>query len=84
MDDPYAVDRRRFLRTRATAAAATAVACGVPEGRWRSLTKEEATTLGAACDQIIPPDECAGAAEAGSPSRWPSCRCPRCGKVAMR
>ncbi|MCG6919746.1 MAG: gluconate 2-dehydrogenase subunit 3 family protein [Acidobacteria bacterium] len=65
MDDPYAVDRRGFLKTGATAAAATAVACGVPEGRWRALTNEEARTLAAACDQIVPPDDSPGAAEAG-------------------
>jgi gluconate 2-dehydrogenase gamma chain len=63
MDDPYAVDRRGFLKTSATAAAS--VACSAPEGRWRALTDEEATTLAAACDQIIPPDDVPGAAEAG-------------------
>jgi len=65
MDDPYAVDRRGFLKTSATAAAATAVACGAPKGRWRALTDAEATTLAAACDQIVPPDDFPGAAEAG-------------------
>jgi gluconate 2-dehydrogenase gamma chain len=65
MDDPYAVDRRGFLKTSATAAAATAVACGAPTGRWRALTDAEATTLAAACDQIVPPDDFPGAAEAG-------------------
>jgi gluconate 2-dehydrogenase gamma chain len=64
MDDPYAVDRRGFLKTGATAAAATAVACGAPEGRWRALTNEEARTLAAACDQVVPPDDSPGAAEA--------------------
>jgi len=65
MDDPYAVDRRGFLKTGAVAAAATAAACGEPTGRWRALTEEEAKTLAAACDQIIPPDQDPGAAEAG-------------------
>jgi len=65
MDDPYAVDRRGFLKTGATVAAATAVACGAPEGRWRALTNEEARTLAAACDQVVPPDDSPGAAEAG-------------------
>jgi gluconate 2-dehydrogenase gamma chain len=65
MDDPYAVDRRGFLKTSATAAAATAVACGAPEGRWRALTNDEARTLAAVCDQIVPPDDVPGAAEAG-------------------
>jgi gluconate 2-dehydrogenase gamma chain len=66
MDDPYAVDRRGFLRTGATAAAAAAVACGTPESRWRTLTEDEARTLAAACDQIVPPDQDPGAAEAGA------------------
>jgi gluconate 2-dehydrogenase gamma chain len=64
MDDPYAVDRRGFLKTGATAAAAT-VACAAPEGRWRALTNDEAKTLAAACDQIVPPDDFPGAADAG-------------------
>jgi gluconate 2-dehydrogenase gamma chain len=65
MDDPYAVDRRGFLKTGATAAAASAVACGASEGRWRALTDAEGATLAAACDRIVPPDDVAGAAEAG-------------------
>jgi gluconate 2-dehydrogenase gamma chain len=65
MDDPYAVDRRGFLKTGATAAAATTLACGAPEGRWRALTNQEADTLAAVCDQIVPPDDFPGAAEAG-------------------
>jgi gluconate 2-dehydrogenase gamma chain len=66
MDDPYAVDRRGFLRTGTVAAAATAVACAGPKSRWRSLTEDEAKTLAAACDQIVPPDEDPGASEAGA------------------
>jgi gluconate 2-dehydrogenase gamma chain len=65
MDDPYAVSRRAFLRTGAVAAAATAVACGEEAGRWRVLTDEEARTLAAACDPIVPPDDFPGAADAG-------------------
>jgi gluconate 2-dehydrogenase gamma chain len=65
MDDPYAVGRRAFLRTGAAAAAATAVACGREGSRWRVLTDEEARTLAAACDPIIPPDDFPGAADAG-------------------
>jgi gluconate 2-dehydrogenase gamma chain len=65
MDDPYAVDRRDFLKTGAAAAAATAVACG-PGGPWRALQVEEARTLAAACDRIIPKDDVAGAVEAGA------------------
>jgi len=63
MDDPYAVDRRGFLKTGAVAAAAAA--CGRPASRWRVLSEEEAATLGAACDRIVPPDEDPGAAQAG-------------------
>jgi gluconate 2-dehydrogenase gamma chain len=66
MDDPYAVDRRDFLKTGATAAAATVVACGKPASRWRTLTEEEARTVAAACDQIVPPDQDPGAADAGA------------------
>jgi gluconate 2-dehydrogenase gamma chain len=65
MDDPYAVDRRGFLKTSATAAAAATAACGAPQGRWRALTDAEAATLAAACDHIVPPDDFPGAAEAG-------------------
>ena len=66
MDDPYAVDRRGFLKTGAVAAAAATAACGGPATRWRALTEDEARTLAAACDQIIPPDQDPGAAEAGA------------------
>jgi gluconate 2-dehydrogenase gamma chain len=66
MDDPYAVDRRLFLKTGATAAAATAVACGGPKSRFRVLSEDEARTLFAACNQIVPPDEDPGAGDAGA------------------
>jgi gluconate 2-dehydrogenase gamma chain len=66
MDDPYAVDRRGFLKTGAAAAEATTAACGGPTSRWRVLTEDEAKTLAAACDQIVPPDQDPGAAEAGA------------------
>jgi gluconate 2-dehydrogenase gamma chain len=65
MDDPYAVDRRGFLKTGAVAAAAGAVACGRPDTPWRALTAAEAATLAAAADRIIPPDEDPGASQAG-------------------
>ncbi|MFN8096393.1 MAG: gluconate 2-dehydrogenase subunit 3 family protein [Vicinamibacteria bacterium] len=65
MDDPYAVNRRGFLKTGAVAAAATAVACGEPGSRFRVLTDAEAATLAAACDRIVPPDEDPGASQAG-------------------
>jgi gluconate 2-dehydrogenase gamma chain len=67
MDDPCAVGRRGFLKTSVTAAAAaTVVACGKPGSRWRTLTEDEAKTLAAACDRIVPPDQDPGAAEAGA------------------
>jgi gluconate 2-dehydrogenase gamma chain len=66
MDDPYAVGRRGFLKSGATAAAATVVACGKPASRFRTLTEEEARTVAAACDQIVPPDQDPGAAAAGA------------------
>ncbi len=66
MDDPYAVDRRGFLKTGATTAAASVVACGKPGSRWRTLTEDEARTLAAACDQVVPPDQDPGAAQAGA------------------
>lgn len=65
MDDPYAVDRRGFLKTTATATAAAGVGCGAPGSRWRALGEDEAQTLAAACDEIIPPDDDPGAAAAG-------------------
>jgi gluconate 2-dehydrogenase gamma chain len=65
MDDPYAVDRRGFLKAGATAAAAASVACGKPTSRWRALGDEEANALAAACDEIIPPDADPGATAAG-------------------
>jgi gluconate 2-dehydrogenase gamma chain len=46
------------------AAAAGAVACG-SGGHWRALSDAEAKTLAAAADQIVPPDEAPGAAQAG-------------------
>lgn len=65
MSDPYAVDRRGFLKTGAAAAAATAAACSGAGSRWRVLTEDEGVTLAAACDQIVPKDEDPGASEAG-------------------
>jgi len=65
MDDPYAARRRDFLKTGTVAAAATAIACGGGTSRFRVLSDQEALTLGAACDQIIPKDEDPGASEAG-------------------
>ena len=65
MDDPYAVGRRVFLETGVVAAAAAAVGCRGSEGRFRALTDDEARTLAAASDRIIPRDEDPGANDAG-------------------
>jgi gluconate 2-dehydrogenase gamma chain len=57
------LNRRKFL---ATAAAAGAVACtGRPETPWRTLTADEATTLEAWCECLIPEDSDPGAKRAG-------------------
>ena len=63
----YKFSRRKFLEA-ATAAAATigtCAGCAGPRTPWRFLTVDEARTLAAICDQIIPPDEDPGAAWAG-------------------
>ncbi len=65
MDDPYAERRRDFLKTGTVAAAATAIACAGGTSRYRVLSEEEALTLGAACEQIVPKDQDPGASEAG-------------------
>jgi gluconate 2-dehydrogenase gamma chain len=66
VDDPYAIGRRDFLKVGVTAAAVTAAGCGAPSGRWRVLSDEEAKTLAALCDRIVPPDQDPGAAQAGA------------------
>jgi gluconate 2-dehydrogenase gamma chain len=58
--------RRRFLQVAASSAAAATVSCGRPQSPWRSLTIPEANSLGALCDQIIPPDQDPGAVQAGA------------------
>ena len=57
--------RRRFLQVAASGAAAT-VSCGGQKSRYRFLTNAEAAALAALCDQIIPPDQHAGASQAGA------------------
>ena len=58
--------RRRFLQAGATAAAAAAtVSCGGVKSPWRYLSPEQARTLEAMCEQIIPADRDPGAREAG-------------------
>lgn len=63
----YKLSRRKFLHTATAAAAAlgACVGCGGTESPWEYLSVDEARTLAAMCDQIIPPDEDPGAAWAG-------------------
>jgi len=59
------LSRRAFLQTAMAAAAASGLACGRNGTPWRFLTVAEARTLAAMSDQIIPPDQDAGASWAG-------------------
>jgi gluconate 2-dehydrogenase gamma chain len=56
------LSRRDFLKTAATAAVATeAISCGGSRTPWRFLTVNQARSLAAVCDQLIPPDDDPGA-----------------------
>ena len=60
------LSRRRFVQIAlAAAAAGSGAACRSTRSPWRFLTVDEARTLAAICDQIIPPDQDPGAAWAG-------------------
>jgi len=62
----YKLSRRRFVQVAFAAAAATSgVSCGGARSPWRFFTVDEARTLAAICDQIIPADQDPGAAWAG-------------------
>ena len=67
MEPAYRLNRRKFLQAAMTLAAASGagLACSGAKAPWRFLTVDEARTLAALCDQIIPPDEDPGAAWAG-------------------
>ena len=67
MAPAYKLSRRNFIQAALAAAAAsgTGIACDSAKSPWRFLTVEEARTLAAICDQIIPPDQDPGAAWAG-------------------
>lgn len=67
MDSSLTLSRRTFLQVAvATAAASGAgVACGRNGTPWRFFTLDEARTLAAISDQIIPPDQDPGASWAG-------------------
>jgi len=49
----------------AAAASGSGISCAGARSPWRFLTVDEARTLAAICDQIIPPDQDPGAAWAG-------------------
>jgi gluconate 2-dehydrogenase gamma chain len=67
MKKPMNMNRRHFLQTTASAATVLAAACTSKNGSaWRFLTKAEAETLEAICEQIIPADQNPGAARAGA------------------
>jgi gluconate 2-dehydrogenase gamma chain len=60
------LSRRRFIQIAGAAVAAgSTLSCRNNSSRWRFLTDEEARTLAALCDQIIPEDQDPGAASAG-------------------
>src|SRR5208282_5389720 len=60
------LSRRRFVQVAlAAAVAGSGVACRSARSPWRFLTVDEARTLAAICDQIIPLDQDPGAAWAG-------------------
>ena len=61
------LNRRAFLQAAAVAAAAagTTVGCSRNPSPWRFFRVDEARTLAAICDQIIPPDQDPGASWAG-------------------
>jgi len=63
----FKLDRRAFLQAAlaATAAAGVGVACSTNESPWRFFSIDEARTLAAISDQIIPPDQDPGASWAG-------------------
>jgi gluconate 2-dehydrogenase gamma chain len=59
------LNRRAFLQAALAAAAGAGVACSANGTPWRFLSVDEARTLAAISDQIIPPDQDPGAAWAG-------------------
>ena len=67
MQPSLRLNRRAFLQAALTAAAAAGagVACTTNRSPWRFFTLDEARTLAGMVDQIIPPDQDAGAAWAG-------------------
>lgn len=61
------MNRRTFIETSALTGVVAAGACHqARQSQWRVFTDDEASILAALCDQIIPPDDFPGAAEAGA------------------
>lgn len=65
MEPAYKLSRRGFLLAALGLAVGSGIACTKADSAWRFLTVNEARTLAALCDQIIPPDEDPGGAWAG-------------------
>jgi gluconate 2-dehydrogenase gamma chain len=59
------LDRRKFLKATAAVAAGSAAGCRANRTPWSFFTAQEARTLTAICEQIIPADQDPGAAWAG-------------------
>lgn len=59
------LNRRKFMQLAATAAVSPTISCTKTLSPWRFLTIEEAKTLEAICEQIVPADQDPGAAQAG-------------------
>lgn len=57
--------RRQFVAAGALAAVSVAAGCSRHKGNFEFLTAEEASTLAALCDQIIPADDFPSATQAG-------------------
>lgn len=59
------IRRRRFIELGVSAAVAGTTACSGTRSPWRFFRPEEARTVEAICEQIIPADQDAGATRAG-------------------
>ncbi|HWR50237.1 MAG TPA: gluconate 2-dehydrogenase subunit 3 family protein [Bryobacteraceae bacterium] len=67
MNGSKTLRRRRFVQAAAAAViAAPSLSCGNRKGPWRFLTVQEATTVNAIADRLIPGDDQPGAAWAGA------------------
>src|ERR1017187_6037817 len=63
---PVVMTRRQLVAAGALGGAAIAVGCGLRKtGSWEFLSDDQARTLAAICDQIIPADEFPSATQAG-------------------